>query len=68
MCKTCERMKYNVGYRGQKNAVYFTRDGEEFLMGWQNEDSGGLEDAAKLMPGVTSTRVALAQVEPKEAQ
>lgn len=53
-----DRLKNSVGYRGQKYAVYFTRDGEEHLMGWQNEPSGGLEGAAKMMPGVTATRVA----------
>ena len=27
------------------------------MVRWQNEPSGGLEEAAKLMPGVTATRV-----------
>ena len=36
----------------------YTRDGVESKIGWQNESSGGLEDSAKLMPGVTATRVA----------
>lgn len=54
-----EALKAHVGYRGQKYAVYYTQDGEEKQMGWQNQPSGGLEDFAKLMPGVTSTRVAL---------
>ena len=58
MCEFCERMKERTGYKGQSHAVYYTRDGEEKLFGWQNQSSGGLEDAAKLMPGVTSTRVA----------
>lgn len=54
----CNRFQNRVGYRGQKYMVFYTRDGEEKGMGWQNNPSGGLEDAAKLMPGVTSTRVA----------
>ena len=57
MCYHCDKFKGKIGYQGQKYAVYFTRDGEEKLMGWQNEPSGGLEDAAKLMPGVESTSV-----------
>jgi|GEM_PF-4167537 len=57
MCEFCKKMKQNSGYRGQEFAVYYTRDGEEKLMGWQNNPSGGLEDAAKLMPGVTATSV-----------
>lgn len=32
------------------------RKGDEMVR-WQNEPSGGLEEAAKLMPGVTATRV-----------
>lgn len=54
---SCDRFAGRVGYKGQKYGVYFTRDGEEHLFGWQNEASGGLERAASLMPGVTSTRV-----------
>ena len=57
MCKFCDKMKERTGYRGQKFAVYFTRDGKESLMGWQNQPSGGLEEAAKLMPGVTATSI-----------
>jgi hypothetical protein len=53
----CNYFKDRVGYRGQKYEVRYTRDGEEKVMGWQNQPSGGLEDAAKLMPGVTATRV-----------
>lgn len=53
----CDRFKGRVGYKGQKYAVMYTRDGVETQMGWQNQPSGGLEDAAKLMPGVTATRV-----------
>jgi hypothetical protein len=64
MCHFCDEMKKRTGYKGQKYAVYYTRDGEEQLMGWQNESSGGLEEAAKLMPGVTSTRVAPVHVSP----
>ena len=58
MCQICDSFKKRTGYAGQKYAVFYTRDGEESKMGWQNEASGGLEDAAKLMPGVTATRVA----------
>jgi hypothetical protein len=58
VCSICDRFKKRTGYAGQKYAVYYTRDGVESKMGWQNQASGGLEDAAKLMPGVTSTRVA----------
>lgn len=58
MCENCcDRLKDHVGYRGQKYGVWYTRDGEEELMGWQNEPSGGMEEAAKLMPGVTATSV-----------
>ena len=63
MCYKCNR--FATGYRGQAYEVYFTRDGEEHRMGWQNQPSGGLEDAAKLMPGVTSTRVAPVSEEQK---
>ena len=67
MCYSCDRLKNRVGYNGQKYAVYFTRDGEEQLMGWQNEAVGGLEKAAKLMPGVTGTRIAeVASIEAAE--
>lgn len=65
MCYQCERFKDHVGYKGQRYAVYYTRDGEEKLMGWQNASSGGLEDAAKLMPGVTSTRVTPVHQDPQ---
>lgn len=58
MCVICDSFKNRSGYKRQKYAVFYTRDGEEHRMGWQNESSGGLEDAAKLMPDVTSTRVA----------
>ncbi len=58
MCQICDRFKKRTGYAGQRYAVFFTRDGKESRMGWQNQSSGGLEDAAKLMPGVTKTRVA----------
>ena len=57
MAYYCDRFKDRVGYKGQKYEVRFTRDGEEHVMGWQNESSGGLAEAAKLMPGVTSVRV-----------
>jgi hypothetical protein len=57
MCVICDSFKNRTGYQGQKYAVFYTRDGEEHRMGWQNESSGALEDAAKLMPGVTATRV-----------
>ena len=67
MCEFCDKMKKQTGYRGQKYAVYYTRDGEESLMGWQNEPSGGLEDVAKIMPGVTSTRVAPVHSQPPRA-
>jgi len=51
-------MKDRSGYRGQKYEVFFMRDGEEHRFGWQNTSTGGLEKAVKLMPGVTSVRVA----------
>lgn len=57
MCVICDSFKNRTGYKGQKYVVLYMRDGEEHRMGWQNEASGGLEDAAKLMPGVTATRV-----------
>ena len=57
MCYRCDRFKDRAGYKGQKYAVYFTRDGAEQLMGWQNEPEGGLAKAAALMPGVTGTRI-----------
>ena len=63
MCYRCDMFKDRVGYKGQKYAVYYTRDAKEKMMGWQNQPSGGLEDAAKLMPRVTSTRVALVHQE-----
>lgn len=65
MCQFCDRMKKITGYRGQKYAVYFTRDGKESVMGWQNEPGGGLEEVEQLMPGVTSTRVAPVHQETK---
>ena len=57
MCEFCDRMRKQTGYRGQKYAVFYTTEGVEIQMGWQNQPSGGLEDVAKLMPGVTSTSV-----------
>lgn len=64
MCEFCERMKERTGYKGQKYAVFYTRYGEEHPMGWQNQPTGGLEDVAKMMPGVTSTRVSPVHQEP----
>ena len=58
MCVICDSFKKRTGSAGQRYAGFFTRDGEEHRMGWQNQAAGGLEDAAKLMPGVTATRVA----------
>jgi hypothetical protein len=57
MCRICDSFKNRSGYAGQRYAVFYTRDGKEHRMGWQNNPAGGLEDAAKLMPGVTATRV-----------
>jgi hypothetical protein len=57
MCEFCEKMKRQTGHRGQKYAVYYTRDGEEKLMGWQNEAEGGLASVAILMPGVTEVSI-----------
>jgi len=37
MCHICDRLKERTGYAGQKYAVFFTRDGEEQRMGWQNQ-------------------------------
>ena len=53
----CHRFDGRVGYRGQKYEVRFVRNGKESVFGWQNESSGGLADAAKLMPGVTNVRI-----------
>jgi hypothetical protein len=61
MCDFCDTIKKQTGYRGQKYVVYYTLDSKEKVFGWQNEPSGKLEDAAKLMPGVTSTRVVLVE-------
>ena len=57
MCYRCNKLP-PTGYKGQKYAVYYTREGKEHLMGWQNNPTGGLEEAATLMPGVTSTLIA----------
>jgi hypothetical protein len=61
----CDRFKGRVGYRGQKYEIRFTRDGEEHVMGWQNESEGGLAKAAKLMPGVTAVRIIEVKTEEK---
>ena len=53
----CDRFKDRVGYKGQKYEVRFTRDGKEQVFGWQNESTGGLAEAARLMPGVTNVRI-----------
>jgi hypothetical protein len=58
VCQICDSFKKRTGYADQRYAVLYTRDGVESKMGWQDHSSGGLEDAAKLMPGVTATRVA----------
>jgi hypothetical protein len=63
----CDRFKDRVGYKSQKYEVRFTRDGVEHVMGWQNEASGGLENSAKLMPGVTATRVVPVEKQSKES-
>lgn len=59
MCQLCNGLvaKHRVGYKGQKYAVFYTRDGERKLFGWQNQPDGGLMDVAKLMPGVTSVEI-----------
>lgn len=57
MCVICDDFKNRTGYKGQKYVVFYMRDGEEHRMGWQNQSSGGLENAAQLMPGVTAVRV-----------
>ncbi len=57
MCEFCDKMKSHTGYKGQKYEVRYTRDGVEHVAGWQNDSEGGLENAAKLMPGVTATRI-----------
>jgi hypothetical protein len=62
----CDRFKDRVGYRGQKYEVRFTRDGEEHVMGWQNESEGGLAKAGKLMPGVTAVRIVEVKTEEKQ--
>lgn len=61
MRSLCDKLKKHTGYAGQKYVVFYTRDGVESRMGWQNDSSGGLERIAKLMPGVTATRVVEAE-------
>ena len=50
--------KFNVGYKGQRFEVRYTRDEETKVFGWTNERDGGvLADSAKLMPGVVKVEV-----------
>lgn len=58
-CRTCASMRGRVGDRGQRYEVV-VRDaetGRPFVVGWQNEPSGGLADAAAKHPSWTDVQV-----------
>lgn len=55
---TCQLLKDKVGYKGQKYEVRYKKDSSAreqgvMVFGWQNQKTGGLVDAVKLMPGVS---------------